>query len=123
MRELTALALVLGTGVAAADTPRDTPAAIDVDREAPPPGRAELGFDGGAPLEGWAVGIGVGYLSAPMTLRSSAGESTPIRRRETLSLGAGLGLGETVVLDARMAVAHQVGDRLVALGDDRALDR
>lgn len=123
MRELALLTLVLGTGVAAADTPRDTPAAIEVDREAPPPGRAELGFDGGAPVEGWAATVGMGYLSSPMTLRSSEGESTPVRRRETLSLGAALGLGETVVLDARMPFAHQVGDRLVALGDDHALDR
>lgn len=122
MREI--IALVLGvSAAAAADTPRDTPAAIEVDREAPPPGRAEFGFDGGAPIEGWAAGLGAGYLSAPLTLRSSSGESTPIRRRETLSLGAALGLGETVVLDARIPLSHQVGDRLVALGDDRRLDR
>jgi hypothetical protein len=108
---------------AAADTPRATPAAIEVDREAPPPGRAEFGFDGGAPVEGWAAVLGAGYLSAPLTLRSPTASSTPIRRRETLSLGAALGLGETVVLDARMPLSHQVGERLVALGDDRPLDR
>ncbi len=123
MRRAIGLAFVLWGGMAAADTPRETPAAIDVDREAPPPGRAELGFDGGAPVEGWAAVVGFGYLSAPLTLRSVDGESTPIRRRETLSLGAALGLGETVVLDARMAIAHQVGDRLISLGDDHPLDR
>lgn len=123
MRNSVALVVALGAGAASADTPRSTPAAIEVDREAPPPGRAELGFDGGAPVEGWAAVLGVGYLSAPLTLRSTTAESTPIRRRETLSLGAALGLGETVVLDARVPLSHQVGDRLVALGDDRALDR
>ncbi len=118
------LGLVLGVDhTASADTPRDTPAAIEVDREAAPPGRAELGFDGGAAVEGWAATVGVGYLAAPMTLRSSAGEFTPVRRRETLSLGGALGLGETVVIDARLPLSHQVGDRLAALGDDRALDR
>lgn len=121
MREL--LLLLALTGPAMAETPLATPAAIEIDREAPPPGRAELGFDGGAPVEGWAAGVGLGYLSVPITLRSADGESTPVRRRETLSIGAALGLGETVVLDARLPLAHQVGDRLIALGDARALDR
>lgn len=123
MRNLVALLLLGPSSVAFADTPLATPAAIEVDREAPPPGRAEFGFDGGAPVEGWTVGIGAGYLARPIALRSDVGESIPVRRRETFSLGAAIGLGDTVVLDARMAMAHQVGDRLVALGDDRALDR
>lgn len=124
MRKAAVVVIVgLAAGPSAADTPQDTPAAIEVDREAPPPGRAELGFDGGAPVDGWAVGLGGGYLSAPLTLQSAAGESRPIRRRETLSLGAALGLGESVVVDARMSLAHQVGDRLISLGDRRPLDR
>lgn len=122
MREVL-FALAVLAGPAMADTPLATPAAIEIDREAPPPGRAELGFDGGAPVEGWAAAVGVGYLAVPIKLRSADGESSPVRRRETLSIGAALGLGETVVLDARMPFAHQVGDRLSALGDGRALDR
>ncbi len=115
--------LWLAASPATADTPRDTPAAIEVDREAAPPGRSELGFDAGAPVEGWAAALSFGYLDAPITLRSSSGTSHPVARRETLALGGALGLGDTAVIDARLAISRQTGDRLVILGDDRALDR
>ena len=115
--------LVLAAAPAAADTPRDAPAAIDVDREAAPPGRAELGFDGGAPVEGWAAAVSLGYLTAPITLRSAGAETHPVDHRETLALGGALGLGDVAVLDARMPFARQSGARLAALGDLRALDR
>lgn len=116
------LALVLGHE-AAADVPRFAPAAIELDRDTPPPGRAELGFDAGAPVEGVAVSVSLGLLDTPLLLRTTDGTSRPIDRRVTLGLGAAIGLGPAVVLDARMPVSRQTGDRLTALGDDRALDR
>ncbi|CAN5919343.1 hypothetical protein BH11MYX3_BH11MYX3_45480 [soil metagenome] len=121
-RALVAAFLLVPT-IAAADAPRDTPAAIELDREAPPPGRSELGFDAGAPVEGWAAALSLGYLYRPITLRSGGAESRPVERREKLALGGAVGLGETVVLDARMPFVHQIGARLAILGDDRALDR
>lgn len=123
MKAVVGLVLVLAGAPAQADTPRDAPAAIEVDRESSPPGRAELGFDAGAPVEGWAAAVTLGYLSAPITLRSPAGETHPVDRRETLSLGGAVGLADFAVLDARMPFARQTGARLSALGDLRALDR
>ncbi len=123
MNRALALACVIVPALAAAEPPRDTPSAIEVDREAPPPGRSELGFDAGAPVEGWAAALSFGYLDRPITLRNAGAESRPVERRETLGLGAAIGLGDTVVLDARMPFARQTGERLAILGDDRALDR
>jgi hypothetical protein len=126
----TALAAVAGGGVGAAraDTPRRTPSAIEVDRDGAPPGRTELGFDGGAPVAGWGATVGAGWLERPLELRAAgaddAGDATtlPVRRRQTLALGGALALGESVVFDARAAAAHQVGDRLRP-AEPRALDR
>ena len=56
-----AVALLVGAGIARADAPRDEPAAIDVDREVVPAGRTELGFDGGAPVDGWGLTASFGY--------------------------------------------------------------
>ncbi|MBA3465429.1 MAG: hypothetical protein H0T46_36190 [Deltaproteobacteria bacterium] len=123
MKAVVGTILVLGLAPAQADTPREAPAAIEVDREVAPPGRGELGFDTGAPVPGWAAAVSFGYLSRPITLRSAGGEAHPVDRRETLALGAALGLGDVAVLDARMPFARQTGDRLAALGDLRALDR
>ncbi len=116
-------ALLITPALATAEPPRDAPAAIEVDREAAPPGRSELGFDAGAPVEGWAAALSFGYLDRPITLRSGGAESHPVARRETLGLGAAIGLSDTVVLDARMPFARQTGARLAILGDDRALGR
>lgn len=118
-----AVVLALGLAPAWADTPTAAPASLELDREAPPPGRAELGFDAGAPVVGWAAAVSFGLVDTPLLLRTGDGESRPVRRRETLGLGGALGLGESVVLDARMPLSRQTGDRLSALGDDRALDR
>lgn len=119
--------LLCGVAVTAsaarAETPRDTPAAIDVDRETAPAGRAELGFDAGAPVEGWAASVQLGWLERPIVLRAPSGESHPVARRTTLALGAAIGLGPSVVLDARLPLARQAGDRLAILGDPSALDR
>ncbi|MDX2091669.1 MAG: hypothetical protein SFX73_27660 [Kofleriaceae bacterium] len=118
-----ALAALLVPTLAFADAPRDTPAAIELDRHAPPPGRTELGFDGGADVHGWGATVAVGWLAQPALLRSGGLESAPVERRQTLSLGAALALGPSVVVDARFPMAHQTGDRLRLLGVPRALDR
>lgn len=120
---LALIALVASGGRARADTPRDTPAAVEVDRDTAPPGRPELGFDGGAPLEGWGASLSLGWLERPIVLRSAEEEILPVARRQTLAAGGALALGDAVVLDGRFAFAHQVGDRLAATGDPRALDR
>lgn len=120
-----AVALVVSAALArpaAGDTPRMTPAAIEVDREEAPPGRADLGFDGGAPVAGWAIALAGGWLERPMTLEVAGVETRPVRRRQTLALGGALAIGESAVFDARWSGAHQVGDRLRPR-DERALDR
>ena len=71
--------VALGCGIAHADTPVDQPTALDVDRMAPPAGRSELGFDGGAPLATWGVSVGLGYLDRPYVVSTGiAVEGKPI---------------------------------------------
>ena len=119
-----ALALVAAAaGVAHADTPVDRPQAFEVDREQPPPGRAELGFDSGAPVEGWAASVQLGYLDRPFRLHTTQIETFPVERRQTVALGGAVALGSRLVLDARLPLAHQTGDRMQGLGDERPLDR
>ncbi len=107
---------------ARADAPVQRPTAIEIDRDAAPPGRTELGFDGGAPVAGWGATLGVGWLERPLTFTTVDGTTLPVRRRQTLALGGALALGEAVVLDARLAAAHQIGDRLRP-AEPRALDK
>ena len=119
-----AFALVAAlAGVARADTVVMRPEAIEVDRDVPPPGRVEFGFDGGAPVGAWALGAQVGYVDTPLVLRDGALAVTPVRHRETLALGGALSIGPDVVVDARVPLAHQVGERVQQLGDDSPLDR
>ncbi len=112
--------VLLASATAHADLPRDAPTEIELDRGEAPPGRTEFGFDGGAPLEGWGVTIGAGWLEHALTLEPLAGDVDAVRRRETGSIGGALALGASIVLDGRFMASHQVGDRL---GDSRALDR
>jgi hypothetical protein len=121
--KLAAAALVLFAGTARADSPVARPEAIEVDREAPPPGRAELGFDGGAPVGAWAASVQLGYLDQPITLATPSLAIHPIEHRETAALGGAYTLGERLVLDARMPLAHQVGVRLAGVGDPAPLAR
>ena len=100
-------------GIAHADTPLERPEAIDVDRAETPAGRTELGFDGGAPVAGWGVTLATSWIEEPIAF----GDLQPVRRREALSLGGAIALG-TVIVDARLGAAHQIGDRL----GTRALD-
>jgi hypothetical protein len=116
--------------------PVDRPQAFEIDREAPPPGRAEFSFDGGGPIGpllddggvapislAWALGVQLGYLDQPMTLASPRIEIIPVERRQTVAPGVALAIGPSVVVDARFPMSHQTGDRLVGLGDLRPLDR
>jgi len=112
------------SATATADTPLDDASAIEVDRAASPAGRIELGFDGGAPVEGWGVTATGGWLERPIRLTLADGtEILPVRRRETVGLGGALALGDAIVVDARLAAARQIGDRLRGTGDDARLDR
>lgn len=113
-----ALLLLLGATTAWADTPRNAPAALELDRDETPPGRSELGFDGGAPVPRWGVSLGTSWLSAPMTF----GDTEPVEDRQSLRLGGAFAVGRSLVLDARLALSTQTGERLAALGDSRELD-
>jgi hypothetical protein len=109
--------------VALAGTARADSASIEVDREDAPAGRVELGFDGGAPLAGWGVSLGLGYVDHPIALDNNGVISRPIEHRETAVLGGAVALGQAIVLDVRLPMSHQVGDRLIGLGEPEALDR
>lgn len=124
--------LALATGTARADAPVERPTGTEVDREAPPPGRAEFSFDGGGPLVPagtqerawtWAASVQLVYLERPLTLHTSQLEVVPVERRQTLALGGALAIGPAFVVDARLPLSHQTGARLQGLGDDRPLDR
>lgn len=115
--------IVAFTGVAYADIPLDRPEAFEVDRDVPPPGQAELGFDAGTPIRGWAASVQVGYIDQPLTLTTTLVENHPIRHRQTFALGGVYAVTPTVIVDARMPFDHQVGDRYIGLGDNTHLDR
>lgn len=111
-----------------ADLPRDTPAAIEVDRDAAPAGRVGFGFDGGEPVAAWGASVALGWLDRPIALPAGtfgggSPASRPVRRRETLALGGALAVGDSVVLDAMVRGSHQVGDRLTAGGNPDRLAR
>jgi hypothetical protein len=116
------IAQLARVAVAHAGTPVDRPEAIEVDRDATPPGQAELGFDGGAPIGAWAVGVELAGLVRPMRYHTIAIESYPVERRETATLGGALAVGDSVIVDARLPMAHQIGDRSRALADPTPLD-
>jgi hypothetical protein len=116
-----AFALLALVGTAHADNVVMRPEAIEVDRDVPPPGRVEFGFDGGAPVGAWAAGVQLGYIDAPVELHDAAISIQPVRHRETLAIGGAYAIGESLVVDARLPLAHQVGARLQGLGDDEAL--
>jgi hypothetical protein len=122
------LGFVGGPHRAHADTPRDTPSAIEVDRETTPAGRVGPGFDDGEPVDAWGVSIAAGWIERPIRLAAGtfgggSPASDPVRRRQTLSLGGALALGDSVVLDAALRASHQVGDRLRAGGNPDGLAR
>jgi hypothetical protein len=122
--------LLMLAGVAAsartarADSPADHAGAFEVDREVPPPGQGELSFDGGAPLLGpWAASVQLGYLDRPFRLHTTEIKIFPIEHRQTVALGGAVAIGPSIIADVRMPLAHQIGDRMQGLGDDRPLDR
>lgn len=108
--------------------PRDTPTAIEVDRDAAPAGRVGFGFDGGEPVDAWGASISAGWIERPIhlgagTFGGGSPDTQPVRRRETLSLGGALALGDSVVIDLAIRASHQVGDRLRAAGNPEGLGR
>jgi hypothetical protein len=115
-----------------ADEPIVRPTGFEADREASPPGRAEFSFDAGGSLGPrepgaaqagrWALGVQLGYLGHPLRLHTSRIEVFPVRHRQTLVLGGALAVGPAIVVDARMPLSHQTGDRVQGLGDDSPLD-
>jgi hypothetical protein len=122
-----ACVVVLAASTAWAETPIDRPSAIDIERDASPPGRPELGFDGGAPLDGgWAASLQLGWLERPLVFTTEDGASYPVARRQTLFLGGAVALGPSALVDVRLPIAHQTGDRLMLAGgggEVGALDR
>jgi hypothetical protein len=116
-----AIALAL-CGVARAGEPVDRPEAFELDRETPPPGQAEFSFDGGAPIGRWAASVQLGYVDRPMRLHTTQVKIFPVNRRQTLALGGALRVGPAIIVDARMPLSHQSGDRFNMLGDERPLD-
>ena len=86
---------LLRRGVLRTPTRRvDRPEAIEVDRDAPPPGRAELGFDGGAPIDGLGASACSSATSIGRSrLHTTSVETFPVEHRETLALGGALALG------------------------------
>jgi hypothetical protein len=109
--------------VAYADTPVDRPSAFEADRESPPAGRTELGFDGGAPLASWGASVSLGYLDHPLVLHTGDLTAVPIDHRETVAVGAAIAIADRVVFDVRIPWSHQIGDRFTALAPGPRLDR
>lgn len=122
-RAAAVLALSLAASPAFAEAPSGRPEAVQVDRDAPPPGQVEFGFDGGAPIETWALSAQLGFLDRPMRLHTTEVKVFPVEQRETLALGAAIALGSSAIADIRMPFSHQTGDRWQGLGDERALDQ
>jgi len=123
MRAALVVWFVIGLAPAArAQTPLTRPEATDVDRDSTPPGQAELGFDGGAPIGNWALGTALGLLEHPIRFHTVGIKTYPVLRRESVAFGGAVALGDSVIVDARMPLAHQVGQRLQYLGDQRSLD-
>lgn len=119
-----ALALALVSSTAFADAPRVAPTEIEIDRGDAPPGRTELGFDGGAPVAGWGATVAGSWLESPISFGLPGGDtSEPVRRRQSVIVGGAVTLGDSVVLDARWAGSRQLGARLRGTGDERKLDR
>jgi hypothetical protein len=123
------LCAALAFGPAArADQPRDTPTAVEVDRDATPAGRVGFGFDGGEPVDAWGASASASLVERPIDLGAGAlgpdaPASQPVRRRETLAIGGALAVGDRVVIDVALRLSHQVGDRLRAAGDAEPLAR
>ena len=108
---------------ASANTPVTRPEAIEVDRDTTPPGQAEMGFDGGAPIGDFAFGLTLTELERPLRLHTIDLKTYPVKRRETATLGGAIALGDDVIVDAKLPLSHQVGRRYQNLGDDRLLER
>lgn len=123
MKRALAFVVVAGVGVAHADEPLQRPTAFEVDRDVPPPGQAELGFDAGTPIRSWAASLQVGYLDRPLTLTTNLVVNHPVEHRQTFALGGVYPITPNLIVDGRIPFDHQVGDRYRGLGDNKRLDR
>src|ERR1043165_3095718 len=103
MTRVSILVVLLAASAHAA--PLDRAEAFEIDREATPPGRAELGFDSGAPVGDWALSLQLGFVDHPGRLYSRTLETFPIDKRETAALGLAAAFGPAVV-DLRMPFSH-----------------
>lgn len=119
MKLAAALVAMLGAVARAAPAPE----AIEVDRDDAPPGRIELGFDGGGPAGAWGGSLRVGYLARPIRLVAGARASDPVDHRETLVVGGAYAVSDGAVLDGRLPLGHQLGARFAGFGDDAPLER
>ncbi len=120
MRSLFLVAVIATPAFASGPVTR--PEATEVDRDTTPPGQAEMGFDGGAPIGDWALGLTLTDLERPLRLHTIDLKTFPVKRRETAAVGGAIALGEDVIADAKLAMSHQVGRRYQNLGDERPLD-
>ena len=119
-----ALLVVVAAASAAHAAPRDAPTEIELDRDDAPVGRAEFGFDSGAPVPAWGIGIRAGWIEDPIIfdLRPINGMIIePVVRRQTLAIGGALAINSAVV-DARIGGGYQFGDRLIGTGSMIQLD-
>jgi hypothetical protein len=130
MTRLAPVVVLLACRLAYADQPLDRPEAFEVDRDRPPPGQVELGFDAGGPIGdgakgAWAASVQVGYIDQPFKLSTAQQQIVvfPVEHRQTLALGGAYAITPTLIVDGRLPFMHQVGNRLVNLGDDTPLDR
>ena len=124
MRALLVVGLALGISASAHAAPRDAPSEIELDRDDAPMGRAEFGFDSGAPVPAWGIGIRAGWIEDPIIfdLRAIHGMIIePVVRRQTLAIGGALAINSAVV-DARIGGGYQFGDRLIGTGSMIELD-
>src|SRR5262245_31230570 len=121
MRRVLLLAMLLAVSAARAERPINRAEAFELDREATPPGRAELGFDRGAPVGDWAIALQLGLVDRPGRFYTRDVETFPVDMRETLALGLAATFGPAV-LDVRIPYSHQSGARLGELRMSRDLD-
>ena len=120
MRALLVVGLALGSASAHA-APRDAPTEIELERDDAPMGRAEFGFDSGAPVPAWGLGIRAGWFEDPIIFETDGMTIEPVVRRQTLAIGGALAINSAVI-DARIGGGYQVGDRLIGTGSMIALD-
>ena len=72
-------------------------------------------------ISAWAVSAQVGFLDRPFRLHTVNVKIFPVEQRETLAIGGAIAI-RNLVVDARLPMSYQAGDRMQGLGDDAPLD-